>query len=93
MRHRIHFRRFNRTMEHRKAMRRNMAQNLFEHGQIRTTLTKAKDLRPFVERIITMAVRRMLPKNALGRKMLKKLKVYAGNDHPHAAQTPEPLTI
>jgi large subunit ribosomal protein L17 len=43
-------------MEHRKAMRRNLAQNLFEHGEIRTTLTKAKDLRPYVERIITLAV-------------------------------------
>jgi large subunit ribosomal protein L17 len=37
------------------ALRRNMAQSLFEHGQIRTTLPKAKDLRPFVERLITLA--------------------------------------
>jgi large subunit ribosomal protein L17 len=44
-------------MEHRKALRRNLAQNLFEHGEIRTTLTKAKDLRPYVERIITLAVK------------------------------------
>ena len=57
MRHRRVFRRFNRTMEHRKAMRRNLAQNLFEHGEIRTTLSKAKDLRPYVERIITLAVK------------------------------------
>ncbi len=42
------------------------------------------------ERIITEAVRRMLPKNALGRQMLKKLKVYRGEDHPHAAQRPKP---
>ncbi len=42
------------------------------------------------DRIITEAVRRMLPKNALGRKMLKKLKVYRGEDHPHAAQHPKP---
>ena len=42
------------------------------------------------ERIIEAAVRRMLPKNALGRRMLKKLKVYATDTHPHTAQLPEP---
>ena len=42
------------------------------------------------ERVITEAVRRMLPKNALGRNMLKKLKVYRGENHPHAAQQPKP---
>ena len=40
------------------------------------------------ERLIFNAVRGMLPKNSLGRKMLKKLKVYAGSDHPHEAQSP-----
>ena len=45
------------------------------------------------ERLIYLAVRRMLPKTALGRKMLKKLKVYASPDHPHSAQKPEPLEI
>lgn len=40
------------------------------------------------DRIIQHAVRRMLPKNALGRRMLKKLKIYAGGEHPHAAQQP-----
>ncbi len=43
------------------------------------------------ERVIEHAVRLMLPKNALGRKMFKKLKVYAGPDHPHEAQKPELL--
>lgn len=42
-------------------------------------------------RVITHAVRGMLPKNRLGRTMLKKLKVYAGPEHPHQAQQPEPL--
>src|SRR5438876_11057639 len=55
MRHRVALRKLNRTKEHRLALRRNMAQSLFEHGQIRTTLTKAKDLRPFAERLITLA--------------------------------------
>ncbi len=43
------------------------------------------------EEVIRRAVWGMLPKNPLGRKMLKKLKVYAGSEHPHAAQQPEPL--
>ncbi|HDG62425.1 MAG TPA: 50S ribosomal protein L13 [Thermotoga sp.] len=45
------------------------------------------------ERLIYLAVKRMLPKTALGRRMLKKLKVYASPDHPHSAQKPEPLEI
>jgi len=45
------------------------------------------------ERAIELAVRGMLPKNRLGRKMIKKLKVYAGPDHPHAAQQPKPFEI
>lgn len=40
------------------------------------------------DRIVSEAVRRMLPKSSLGRKMLKKLKVYSGEDHPHQAQSP-----
>ena len=43
------------------------------------------------DRIIREAVRRMIPKNSLGRKMLKKLKVYASDEHPHGAQQPAPL--
>ena len=45
------------------------------------------------DRIITEAVRRMMPKNALGRRMLKKLKVYRGDSHPHSAQMPKPWTM
>jgi large subunit ribosomal protein L13 len=45
------------------------------------------------ERIIEIAVRGMLPKNPLGRAMLRKLKVYAGPQHRHAAQQPQPLDI
>ena len=43
------------------------------------------------ERVLREAVRRMLPKNKLGRKMLAKLKTYVGPDHPHQAQQPQPL--
>ncbi len=44
-------------------------------------------------RIIELAVKGMLPKNALGRDMYRKLKVYAGGEHPHAAQQPKELVI
>ena len=52
---------------------------------------KLKEKRP--EDIIRFAVKRMLPKNSLGRRQLKKLKIYAGPDHPHQAQQPEKLEI
>jgi len=45
------------------------------------------------EKIISEAVRRMLPKNKLARQMLLKLKVYAGNEHPHQAQNPQPYEV
>lgn len=45
------------------------------------------------ERVLREAVRRMLPKNALARHMLKKLKLHVGPDHPHQAQKPEPLPL
>lgn len=45
------------------------------------------------DRVLELAVKGMLPKNSLGRAMIRKLKVYAGNVHPHAAQQPELLEI
>jgi len=45
------------------------------------------------ERLIQLAVKRMLPKNKLGRKMFKRLKVYRGSEHPHKAQKPQELDI
>ncbi|MEA2710853.1 MAG: large subunit ribosomal protein, partial [Phycisphaerales bacterium] len=56
-RHLIRGRQLSRDTEHRKALRRNMAQSLFEHGKIRTTVAKAKEIRPFVEKLITLARR------------------------------------
>ncbi len=54
--------------------------------------TKLRDmLDKHPDRVIKSAVKGMLPKNKLGRKYLKKLKVYAGPDHPHEAQSPKPL--
>ncbi len=55
MRHGNGHRKLNRTHEHRKAMFANMAASLIKHEQISTTLPKAKELRPFVERLVTLA--------------------------------------
>ena len=55
MRHRVAGRHLNRTAPHRKALRRNLAASLFEHGAVRTTPAKAKEIRPFVERLISIA--------------------------------------
>jgi len=55
------------------------------------TLRRLRRRRP--EQIIRRAVKGMLPKNRLGRALLTKLKVYAGPDHPHAAQQPVPLDL
>ncbi len=57
MRHRKQGRRLNRSWAHRKAMFANMANALIKHEQIRTTLPKAKELRPVVERLVTLAKR------------------------------------
>src|SRR5262245_43024341 len=57
MRHRKRGRKLNRNTSHRKAMFRNMANALFEHEQIVTTVAKAKELRPFAEKMITLARR------------------------------------
>ena len=59
----------------------------------RRTRTAREMLEKRPEEVITLAVRGMLPKNRLGRQIIKKLKVYAGAEHPHAAQQPEQLDI
>jgi large subunit ribosomal protein L13 len=58
-------------------------------GRKITSITELMEKHP--ERVIVFAVKRMLPKNKLGREMLSRLKVYAGAEHPHAAQKPEPF--
>ena len=57
------------------------------------SINLAKMLAEHPERALESAVKGMLPKNPLGRAMYKKLKVYAGPDHKHAAQQPQPLEI
>ena len=61
-------------------------------GGIRTR-TAARLLEEKPEDLIHLAVKGMLPKTRLGRKLAAKLKVYAGAEHPHAAQKPQPLAI
>jgi len=60
-------------------------------GLKKTSYSKVLQTKP--EHILREAVRGMLPHNRLGRKMLKKLKIYASTEHPHQAQTPESLSI
>ena len=70
--------------------------NYYRHsgyiGGLKTIVAK-KLLQDKPEDLVRFAVKGMLPKNRLGRAMYKKLKVYAGNEHPHQAQKPELLTI
>lgn len=60
-------------------------------GQRLETAEKLRQRKP--EEILRQAVKRMLPKSHLGRRMLSKLKVYAGGKHPHQPQQPQPLDI
>lgn len=79
MRHKLSGRKLNRTSAHRKALFMNLAQSLISHEQIKTTLPKAKDLRPFVERLVTQArigglhVRRMLTSKLQDQVVVSKL--------------------
>lgn len=60
-------------------------------GLVENTAEEIRDAHP--DRILRKAVQRMLPKTKMGRQMLKKLKIYAGAEHPHAAQNPKVLDI
>ncbi len=79
MRHRKKGRQLSRTRSHRKATLRNMATSLFRHERIETTTAKAKELRPFAERLITLArrgdlhARRLAGRNIQDREVLGKL--------------------
>jgi large subunit ribosomal protein L13 len=62
-------------------------------GHLKTTTAQQVLEGAHPERVIEHAVRGMLPKNALGRRLLRKLKIYAGSVHPHAAQKPEEIQL
>lgn len=72
MNHGSGYRRLNRTHEHRKAMFANMSGSLIEHEQIKTTLPKAKELRPIVEKLITLAKRGDLHARRMAASQLKE---------------------
>ena len=57
------------------------------------SISLAKLMQKSPEKVVEMAVKGMMPKSKLGRSMISQLKVYAGNEHPHAAQQPKPLEI
>ena len=57
------------------------------------SISLAKLMKKSPEKVVEMAVKGMMPKSKLGRSMISKLKVYAGSEHPHAAQQPQPLEI
>ena len=61
----------------------------YQSGLKRTTLRRMLQKKP--DEVLRLAVRRMLPKGSLGNKMLGKLKIYAGPEHPHQAQNPQTL--
>jgi large subunit ribosomal protein L13 len=69
--------------------KRYMSYSGWKGGERYRTVEEVRARHP--ERLITHAVRGMIPKNRLGRVLLTKLKVYKGEQHPHAAQTPAPL--
>jgi len=72
MRHKRGYRRLNRTHEHRKALFANMAGSLIEHEQIKTTLPKAKELRPIIEKMITLAKKGDIHSRRIARARLKE---------------------
>ncbi|MBX3355591.1 MAG: 50S ribosomal protein L17 [Phycisphaeraceae bacterium] len=77
MRHRVHGKQLCLKEDHRRAMLRNLAAGLFEHGQIETTLPKAKAVQPFVEKLITLAKRRGLATRRALRSRINDRPVHA----------------
>lgn len=83
MRHRVYGRHLNRDNDHRRAMIRNLAAGLFEHGQIETTLPKAKAVQPFVEKIITIAKKRTFRARRQIEAKLNDRRIHAWVAHPN----------
>lgn len=87
MRHRIHGRKLGRDSEHRRAMLRNLAAGLFEHGQIETTLAKAKAVQPFVEKLITVARAGTLTARRRLERDLTDRRIHAWVAHPDVPES------
>ena len=71
--------------------KRYFSHSMYPGGVTWTSFREMSEVKP--ERVLFLAVRGMLPKNSLGRAMIKKLKIYSGPQHPHAAQSPKSLTL
>lgn len=71
--------------------KRYMSYSGWKGGEKYRSVAQLREKHP--ERLITHAVKGMIPKNRLGRVLLTKLKVYRGSEHPHAAQQPTPLSV
>ena len=80
MRHKVAGRHLNRTSEHRLAMRRNLAASLFEHETISTTMEKAKDVKPFAEKLITLSKKGTLAARRRAISMLGNRDIIAEED-------------
>ena len=80
MRHRVAGRRLSRTSEHRVALRRNLAQSLIEHETISTTIQKAKEVKPFVEKLITLAKKGQLQHRRRAIALLGNRDIFAYED-------------
>jgi large subunit ribosomal protein L17 len=91
MRHNVGYRKLGRTSEHRRALLRNLASDLFRHERLKTTVPKARELRPFAERLITLArrddlhARRQVVRQISDKDVVKKLFDTLG---PRFAQRP-----
>jgi len=71
--------------------KRYFSHSMYPGGVTWTSFREMSEVKP--DRVLFLAVRGMLPKNSLGRAMIKKLKIYSGPQHPHAAQSPKSLTL
>jgi len=80
MRHRVAGRHLGRTSEHRIAMRRNMVSSLFEHGTISTTIQKAKEVKPFAEKLVTLAKKGDLASRRRAIAMLNDRNIFEDKD-------------
>jgi large subunit ribosomal protein L17 len=80
MRHRVAGRQLSRTSEHRLALRRNLVSSLFEHETISTTKQKAKEVRSFAEKLITLAKKGTLPARRRAISLLNNRAIYAEED-------------
>ena len=80
MRHRVRGRHLSRTSEHRLALRRNMVSSLFEHETIKTTIEKAKEVKPFAEKLITLAKKGDLASRRRAIALLNDRAIYVEED-------------